>query len=341
MTWHSASMSSLDTRRILGSSGRLSWISCGFAWLLRFDDGVTERVASVGDKTWSKGDKTRFDALPPIGIILNLVGVGAIGSDRDTMLAGLAGMEFEGMDGCSVDKVRNSPDVFELIGHMWGRAFPKPLTNACQILSIKNWNPSRGVWGGERKSQIFYQWQPSPPRWISLSSIGNHEKPHVGMLISIFVKWSSKPASSSIPRTGFTSIHIWNSTNRQSRFPRPKNNYPFLNTCSLRRCVKRQRNLPIVRVISITRVQNGRERVMEIIDGSPRWDVNWRANIAFDFIKSIHVKHMWNGCMQICRQPFNVFRDALLSWPWRLNIRIQRIRLYPIETITGLQRKNS
>ena len=138
MTWHSASMSSLDTRRILGSTGRLSWISCGFAWLLRFDDGVTERIAGVGDKTCSKGDKTRFDALPPVGIILNLVGVGTVGSDGDTVLAGLAGMEFEGMDRCSVDIKGHSADVFELICHMWGCAFPTPLTNACQILSIKN-----------------------------------------------------------------------------------------------------------------------------------------------------------------------------------------------------------
>jgi hypothetical protein len=111
-------MSSLDTRRILGSTGRLSWISCGFAWLLRFDDGVTERVAGMGDEAGSKGDKTRFDALPPIGIILNLVGIGAVGSDRDTVLAGLAGMEFEGMDGCSVDEIGDSMDVFELIVHI-------------------------------------------------------------------------------------------------------------------------------------------------------------------------------------------------------------------------------
>ena len=128
MTWHSASMSSLDTRRILGSTGRLSWISCGFAWLLRFDDGVTECVTGVGDKTCSKGDKTRFDALPPVGIILNLVGVGAVGSDGDTVLAGMTGLEFEGMNGCSVEEIGDSVDVFELIGHMWGCAFPTPLS---------------------------------------------------------------------------------------------------------------------------------------------------------------------------------------------------------------------
>ena len=132
MTWHSAWISSLDTRRILGSTGRLSWISCGFAWLLRFDDGVTERVAGMGDEAGSEGNKTRFDALPPIGIILDLVGIGAIGSDGDTVLAGLTGMEFEGMDRCSIDKVWNTPDMFELIGHVWGRAFPHP----SHILSI-------------------------------------------------------------------------------------------------------------------------------------------------------------------------------------------------------------
>ena len=118
MTWHSASMSSLDTRRILGSTGRLSWISCGFAWLLRFDDGVTECVAGMGDKTCSKGDKTRFDALPPIGIILNLVGVDTVGSDGDAVIAGLAGLEFEGVYGCSIDKIGYSVDVFELIVHI-------------------------------------------------------------------------------------------------------------------------------------------------------------------------------------------------------------------------------
>jgi hypothetical protein len=111
-------MSSLDTRRILGSTGRLSWISCGFAWLLRFDDGVTECVAGVGDKTCSKGDKTRFDALPPVGIILNLVGVGAVGSDGDTVFAGPTGLEFEGIDGCSVNIKGYSLDVFELIVHI-------------------------------------------------------------------------------------------------------------------------------------------------------------------------------------------------------------------------------
>ena len=130
-------MSSLDTRRILGSIGRLSWISCGFAWLLRFDDGVTERVAGVRDEAGSKGNKTRFDALPPVGIILNLVGVGAVGSDGDAVLAGLTGMEFEGIDGCSVDKVRNISDVFELIVHSGESGGTSQTPNQCVSIFIK------------------------------------------------------------------------------------------------------------------------------------------------------------------------------------------------------------
>jgi len=135
MTWHNASISSLVTRRILGSTGRLTWISCGFAWLLRFDDGVTERVAGVGDEAGSKGDKTRFDALPPVGIIVDLVV--AIGSDGDTVLAGLAGLEFESIYGCSIDEIRDSIDMLKFIVHVCGCAVPKPLTNACQFLFIK------------------------------------------------------------------------------------------------------------------------------------------------------------------------------------------------------------
>jgi hypothetical protein len=99
---------------------------------LRFDDGVTERIAGVGDKTCSKGDKTRFDALPPVGIILNLVGGGAVGSDRGTVLAGLAGMEFEGVDGCSVNIKGYSVNVFELIVHCGDVPSPHP----SHILSI-------------------------------------------------------------------------------------------------------------------------------------------------------------------------------------------------------------
>jgi hypothetical protein len=96
---------------------------------------ITERVAGMRDEAGSKGDKARFDALPPVGIILNLVGVGAVGSDGDTVFASAASLEFEGMDRCSVDEIGDSVDVFELIGHdvdyIW-------ITDLIQILSIKN-----------------------------------------------------------------------------------------------------------------------------------------------------------------------------------------------------------
>ena len=111
-------MSSLDTRRILGSTARLSWISSGFAWLLRFDDGVAERVTCVGDETGSEGSKTRFDELPPMGIIVDLIGVGAIGSDGDAVLAGLPCLEFEGVDCGSIDIMRNTLHLFKIEVHM-------------------------------------------------------------------------------------------------------------------------------------------------------------------------------------------------------------------------------
>ena len=111
-------MSSLETRRILGSSGRLSWISRGFAWLVRFDDGVANGVTCMGDESRSEGIKTRFNALPPVGKILNSVRVWMIGPNGDTVLAGLSSLEFEGVDGSSVEIVGDSSDVFELIGHI-------------------------------------------------------------------------------------------------------------------------------------------------------------------------------------------------------------------------------
>ena len=111
-------MSSLETRRILGSTGRLSWISSGFAWLLRLDNGVPKGVSCVGDEPCSEGIKTRLDALPPVGKILNAVRVGVIVSDVDAMLAGESALELEGLDGGSVKVVGDASDVFEFIVHV-------------------------------------------------------------------------------------------------------------------------------------------------------------------------------------------------------------------------------
>jgi hypothetical protein len=110
-------MSSLDTLRILGSTGRLSWISCGFAWLLRFDDGVTDGVTCVGDERSAEGIKMGLDKLAPVGEIVNLVRVGSVGSDGDTLITGNSTVEFECVGGCSVDIMGDSTDLFELIIH--------------------------------------------------------------------------------------------------------------------------------------------------------------------------------------------------------------------------------
>ena len=111
-------MSSLDTRRILGSTARLSWISSGFAWLLRFDDGVTEGVAGMGDEGLAEGIKTRLDPFPPIDSILNVVTIGIVSSDLDAVLAGLSVTELEGLDGGSVEIIGDTSDVFEFIIHV-------------------------------------------------------------------------------------------------------------------------------------------------------------------------------------------------------------------------------
>lgn len=111
-------MSSLETRRILGSTGRLSWISSGFAWLLRLDDGVPKGVSCVGYESRSEGIKTRLDELPPVGRILNTVCVSIVLSDIDTMLAGESSLELEGLDGGSMEVIRDASDMFELIVHI-------------------------------------------------------------------------------------------------------------------------------------------------------------------------------------------------------------------------------
>lgn len=110
-------MSSLDTRRILGSTGWLSWISSGFAWLLRLDDDVVEGVAVVRDDGGSEGIKTGLDTLAPIGEIINLIGIWSVGSDRNALFAGNSSVEFESICSCSIDVVGNSSDLFELIVH--------------------------------------------------------------------------------------------------------------------------------------------------------------------------------------------------------------------------------
>jgi hypothetical protein len=111
-------MSSLDTRRILGSTGRLSWISCGFAWLLRFDDRISKGIAGMGDEAGSEGIKTGLDTLSPIWEIVNFVSICSIGSNDSTMFTGLTCMEFKDSDVDAVEIVGDSANVFELITHL-------------------------------------------------------------------------------------------------------------------------------------------------------------------------------------------------------------------------------
>lgn len=110
-------MSSLDTRSILGSIGRLSRSSCGFTRLLRFDDGVPKSVSCVGDERGAEGSKTWFATLSPVIDVGDAVSCGIVCSDLDTVLAGLASLEFECSDSCSVEIVRDAANVFEFIGH--------------------------------------------------------------------------------------------------------------------------------------------------------------------------------------------------------------------------------
>jgi hypothetical protein len=111
-------MSSLDTRRILGSTGRLSRISCGFAWLLRLDKGVAKGVSCVADERFSEGVKTRFDTQSPVVEIVNAVGGRIVGSDGDTVFGGMPVGEVEGLDAGSIKEVRDASNLFEFIVHL-------------------------------------------------------------------------------------------------------------------------------------------------------------------------------------------------------------------------------
>lgn len=66
-----------------------------------------------------------LDKLPPVGEIVNLVSVRSIGSDGDTLIAGNSTVEFECVGSCSVDVMRDSADLFELIIHVVAFIFNK------------------------------------------------------------------------------------------------------------------------------------------------------------------------------------------------------------------------
>ena len=117
MTCARDSMSALDTLRILGSTGRFSRISCGFAWLLRFDNGVAKGVPGLRGERGAEGIKTRLNTFSPIGKIGNGVGCGVVGTDGEAGTGWFSVIKFEGSNGGSVEVVGDSVDVFELIIH--------------------------------------------------------------------------------------------------------------------------------------------------------------------------------------------------------------------------------
>jgi len=72
----------------------------------------------MGDEAGSEGIKTGLDTLSPVGEIVNLVNICAIGSNNDAVFTGLTASELEGSDVDAVEIVRDSSDVFELIVHV-------------------------------------------------------------------------------------------------------------------------------------------------------------------------------------------------------------------------------
>uniref|UniRef100_A0A6C0KRK3 Uncharacterized protein n=1 Tax=viral metagenome TaxID=1070528 RepID=A0A6C0KRK3_9ZZZZ len=111
-------MSALDTLRILGSTGWFSRISCGFAWLLRFDNGVAECVPCLRGEGGAEGIKTRLDTFSPIGKISDGVGCGVVGTNGEAGTGWFSVVEFEGSNCSSVEIVRDTMDVFEFIIHV-------------------------------------------------------------------------------------------------------------------------------------------------------------------------------------------------------------------------------
>ena len=108
-------MSARDTRRILGSGGRLSRSSCGATLLLRLD--VVAGVSGLGGEGGAEGIKTRLDALPPVWKVGDTVRFLIVFSNWDTVLSRLASVELKGVEGAAVGVVGDSVEVLELIIH--------------------------------------------------------------------------------------------------------------------------------------------------------------------------------------------------------------------------------
>lgn len=76
---------------------------------------VAEGVAGLGDKACAEGSKTRLDGFSPSGKVSD--GAAVVCSNGDAFGAGLTALKLEGVEGGSVEIVRDTVDLFELIVH--------------------------------------------------------------------------------------------------------------------------------------------------------------------------------------------------------------------------------
>lgn len=109
-------MSACDTRRILGSGGRLSRSSCGATLLLRLD--VVAGVSGLRGEAGSEGIKTRLDTLPPVCKVGDTIRFLIVFSNCDTVFPRLACVELKGVESAAVGVVGDSVEVLELIIHV-------------------------------------------------------------------------------------------------------------------------------------------------------------------------------------------------------------------------------
>lgn len=108
-------MSARDTRRILGSGGRLSRSSCGATLLLRFD--MVAGVSGLGGEGGTEGIKTRLDTLSPVGKVGDTIRFLIVFSNWDTVLSRFTSIELKGVEGAVVGVVGDSVEVLQLIIH--------------------------------------------------------------------------------------------------------------------------------------------------------------------------------------------------------------------------------
>jgi hypothetical protein len=108
-------MSSTVTLNIRGSGAGAFSSSSADTLLLRLLVGGS--VPCLDGEGCAVGNKTRFEPLHEVGIILKDIGGGVIGSDGEAVWAGKAIAQLEGIDSPFSEVIGNAVDVFEFIRH--------------------------------------------------------------------------------------------------------------------------------------------------------------------------------------------------------------------------------